>query len=211
MDTPVKRYSSGIYVRLAFAVAAHLEPESCWWTRCCGGGCSVSGKVWSGELSSMNESVMTSRLSVQDIETTLSRMTQDLYAEYGGRLVAVVVYGSHARGTATPGSDIDLLVVVRGLPRDWGIIHRLEDQWARKGRRLGKRFQVMLASPEDVEDSVEWAAPLMLEIYNANKVVFDRHDFFRNNIIRMGRLMKERGIRMRKPGVWEVPEYAVSP
>jgi len=27
MDTPVKRYSSGIYVRLAFAVAAHLEPE----------------------------------------------------------------------------------------------------------------------------------------------------------------------------------------
>ncbi|MGA9349747.1 MAG: hypothetical protein WBW48_13210 [Anaerolineae bacterium] len=38
MDTPVKRYSSGMYVRLAFAVAAHrsaersrrsLEPETC--------------------------------------------------------------------------------------------------------------------------------------------------------------------------------------
>jgi lipopolysaccharide transport system ATP-binding protein len=27
VDTPVKRYSSGMYVRLAFAVAAHLEPE----------------------------------------------------------------------------------------------------------------------------------------------------------------------------------------
>lgn len=27
LDTPVKRYSSGMYVRLAFAVAAHLEPE----------------------------------------------------------------------------------------------------------------------------------------------------------------------------------------
>jgi lipopolysaccharide transport system ATP-binding protein len=27
MDTPVKRYSSGMYVRLAFSVAAHLEPE----------------------------------------------------------------------------------------------------------------------------------------------------------------------------------------
>jgi lipopolysaccharide transport system ATP-binding protein len=27
IDTPVKRYSSGMYVRLAFAVAAHLEPE----------------------------------------------------------------------------------------------------------------------------------------------------------------------------------------
>ena len=27
LDSPVKRYSSGMYVRLAFAVAAHLEPE----------------------------------------------------------------------------------------------------------------------------------------------------------------------------------------
>src|SRR5213078_2779239 len=27
LDTPVKRYSSGMYVRLAFAVAAHLNPE----------------------------------------------------------------------------------------------------------------------------------------------------------------------------------------
>src|SRR6185437_1280503 len=27
LDTPVKRYSSGMYVRLAFAVAAYLEPE----------------------------------------------------------------------------------------------------------------------------------------------------------------------------------------
>ena len=27
LDTPVKHYSSGMYVRLAFSVAAHLEPE----------------------------------------------------------------------------------------------------------------------------------------------------------------------------------------
>jgi lipopolysaccharide transport system ATP-binding protein len=27
LDTPVKRYSSGMYVRLAFAVAAYLEPD----------------------------------------------------------------------------------------------------------------------------------------------------------------------------------------
>src|SRR6185503_19568054 len=27
LDTPVKRYSSGMYMRLAFSVAAHLDPE----------------------------------------------------------------------------------------------------------------------------------------------------------------------------------------
>ena len=35
MDTPVKRYSSGMYVRLAFAVAAHLEPEILLVDECC--------------------------------------------------------------------------------------------------------------------------------------------------------------------------------
>jgi predicted nucleotidyltransferase len=154
---------------------------------------------------------MVNRLGVEDIKMALNSMVQSLHKEFGEQLVAVVVYGSHARGTAKPGSDVDLLVVVNGLPRDWESIHRLEDEWMLKGRRLGKRFQVMLASPEDVEDSVEWAAPLMLEIYNAHKVVFDRNDFFKNCIIRMGGLMRERGIRMRKPGVWEVPEHAVSP
>lgn len=33
LDTPVKRYSSGMYVRLAFAVAAHLEPEILSWMK----------------------------------------------------------------------------------------------------------------------------------------------------------------------------------
>ena len=34
LDTPVKRYSSGMYVRLAFAVAAHLSRKSSSSTRC---------------------------------------------------------------------------------------------------------------------------------------------------------------------------------
>ena len=34
IDTPVKHYSSGMYVRLAFAVAAHLSRRFWWWTKC---------------------------------------------------------------------------------------------------------------------------------------------------------------------------------
>lgn len=164
--------------------------------------------------SKVSELPMVARLGVKDIETTINDMVQNLHGELREKLVAVVVYGSYVRGIATSGPDVDLLVVVKGLPRDWKVIHRLEDKWILKGRRIGKRFQVMLASPEDVEDSVEWAAPLMLEIYNAHKIIFDRNDFFRNCIIDMdiyGYLIRERGIRRKKPGVWEVPERAVSP
>ena len=154
---------------------------------------------------------ITTRLGVEQVRSALDGIVQELCEAFGERLLAVVVYGSHARGTATPRSDVDLLVVVQGLPRDWKIIHHLEDEWAHKGRQLGKRFQVLLASPEDVDDSVEWAAPLMLEIYNAHRIVFERDGFFSRCIRRLRRLMKERGIRMRRPGVWEVPVDAVSP
>jgi predicted nucleotidyltransferase len=34
------------------------------------------------------------------------------------RLVSVVLFGSYAQGTASPGSDIDLLVIVQQLPAD---------------------------------------------------------------------------------------------
>ena len=150
-------------------------------------------------------------LTVEDIKMSLRAIVQDFHKEFREQLVAVVVYGSYARGMAKPGSDVDLLVVVRGLPRDWQGLHRLEDKWARRSQRLGKRFQIMLASPEDVEDSVEWAAPLMLEIYDAHVIIFDHDGFFRICVMHMERIMKERGIRKRKPGVWEVPEHAVSP
>ena len=47
LDTPVKRYSSGMYVRLAFAVAAHLEPEIL-----------VVDEVWRSEMRPFNRSAL---------------------------------------------------------------------------------------------------------------------------------------------------------
>jgi predicted nucleotidyltransferase len=148
---------------------------------------------------------------IEDIGKVLRTMVQNLHQKFKEQLVSVVIYGSYARGTATSGSDIDLLVVVRALPGDWQSIHRLEDEWMLRGRRLGKRFQVTLATPEDVLNSVECVAPMILEIYNAHRIIFDENDFFKGCMLNMAHIIKERGIRMRKPGVWEVPERVTSP
>jgi len=48
------------------------------------------------------------------IETILSRCRALLAKHYGVRLKKVILYGSVARGEATPESDIDLLVVLEG-------------------------------------------------------------------------------------------------
>lgn len=44
----------------------------------------------------------------------LAELKRRFQAIYGDRLVRMVLFGSHARGDAEPGSDIDVLVVLRG-------------------------------------------------------------------------------------------------
>ena len=50
----------------------------------------------------------------EKLQTILAELKSRLEALYGDRLVNLVLYGSQARGDAEPGSDIDVLVVLRG-------------------------------------------------------------------------------------------------
>jgi predicted nucleotidyltransferase len=54
--------------------------------------------------------------SPDEVVRSLQRDVAALEQRFGADLVSVVLFGSRARGDAKPGSDIDVLVVVRGLP-----------------------------------------------------------------------------------------------
>jgi len=49
--------------------------------------------------------------------TVVARLLDGLRARFGDDLVSLVVFGSVARGEAGPGSDIDVLIIIRGLPK----------------------------------------------------------------------------------------------
>ncbi len=49
-----------------------------------------------------------------DTSSILARIKSRLQAVYGDRLRGVVLYGSEARGEATPDSDVDILVLLTG-------------------------------------------------------------------------------------------------
>jgi predicted nucleotidyltransferase len=49
-----------------------------------------------------------------NIEAILAELHRRFERLYGGRFVRLVLFGSQARGDAEPGSDIDVLVVLRG-------------------------------------------------------------------------------------------------
>lgn len=49
------------------------------------------------------------------LKTILNDLRHEFEALYGQRLVQIILFGSQARGDAQPGSDIDVLVILRGL------------------------------------------------------------------------------------------------
>jgi predicted nucleotidyltransferase len=53
----------------------------------------------------------------EQLRNLLAELRARLEALYGPRLVRLVLFGSHARGDAEPGSDIDVLVVLEGPVR----------------------------------------------------------------------------------------------
>src|SRR5712692_3214692 len=58
-------------------------------------------------------------MSPEGLRPILTELRRGLGRIYGDRLIELVLYGSQARGDAEPGSDIDVLVVLKG-PVAWG-------------------------------------------------------------------------------------------
>jgi len=50
----------------------------------------------------------------QEVRSILAELRRRFEAIYGDRLVKMILFGSQARGDAEPGSDIDVLVVLKG-------------------------------------------------------------------------------------------------
>lgn len=50
----------------------------------------------------------------EKVKGILAELRRRFESLYGERLVGMVLYGSHARGDEEPGSDIDVLVVLKG-------------------------------------------------------------------------------------------------
>ena len=63
-------------------------------------------------------------LNRANIQAALADLKAGLVALYGNNLRHLVLYGSYARGSARPGSDLDVAAVLDDFERPWPVIDR---------------------------------------------------------------------------------------
>lgn len=114
------------------------------------------------------------------------------------RLVSVVLFGSVSRGEARPDSDIDLLVVMKGLPAGRFARRELLEPVFEKAVSLGCELTINehLKTPEE-------AGKLRLLYYDFPahaKLLYDRDDFFRKIIDAVSSHIQKTGAQRKKWG-----------
>jgi predicted nucleotidyltransferase len=87
------------------------------------------------------------------VQRALAEAKQRLQDTYGDRLRRVILYGSRARGDATPESDVDLLVVLEGpIENSYQEIKRAGAFWGEFLTRYGLSFSVKPYTEETYQD-----------------------------------------------------------
>lgn len=114
LDTPVKRYSSGMYVRLAFAVAAHMEPEVLVVDEVLAVGDLAFQKKCLGKMEDVAKGGRTvlfvshNMNAVQRLCTSSIMLERGCLVAHGSTPDIVTRYLSSSAGAITPASWIDL-------------------------------------------------------------------------------------------------------
>lgn len=122
----------------------------------------------------------------------LRRYVEALDRHFGGRLVSVVLFGSWARGTARPDSDLDLLVVIRDLPSDRSERQRdLYEVPREVSQALADAISPVVLTPEEAER----VQPYYLGMLSGHVPLHDAGGFFAGILQRLQQRLGELGAR----------------
>jgi predicted nucleotidyltransferase len=137
---------------------------------------------------------------LQEYDELLRHLLVELTAAYGPRLVACAAFGSVGRGTPRHDSDIDLLLVIRDLPR--GRTSRVEEfipvevrleSALKTAESSGVRATLspVFKTPEEVEAG----SPLFLDLVHDARILHDPEQFLAGYLERLRARLAQLGAR----------------
>jgi predicted nucleotidyltransferase len=141
-------------------------------------------------------------LQIEQFKKTLLAACRQLYAD---RLITLAVFGSWARGTASPGSDIDLLLVADNLPN--GRMKRMAQFQPVDEATFLIRKKIWPDMPDvpapelapmfKTTAEVALGSPLFLDMTDWIDFLFDQNSFFANYLEELRSRLKKLGARRR--------------
>jgi predicted nucleotidyltransferase len=129
-------------------------------------------------------------MPTEGLRRDLDRYVELLHERFRDDLFSVVLFGSRARSMAKPESDVDVLVVIRGLPRNrWQRYEGSKDIGREVSDEFADALAVILATPEEAVH----VKPYYLGMLSGHEIVYDRDDFFKGVLGRLRRRLAELG------------------
>ncbi len=137
----------------------------------------------------------------ETIAQEIAPVVQALQQGLGQKLVAVVLFGSRARGDAKEESDWDVLVIAKDLPKRQ--IERYRKTKEILPQNWRGRISILAKTPEEFEAVLP---SLYLEIALDGIILYDPKDYARIQLQKLLRLIKSKDLRREKRGndfVWQ--------
>ena len=128
-------------------------------------------------------------MSHQHYQEIMIPIVQAVERVYQHNLVSCAVFGSYARGVATPESDIDLLIIARDLPR--GRMNRVQQFIHVETDPMNVELSPIIKTPAEVE----MGSPLFWDMTSDVIILYDENNFFRDYLIRLKQRLDKLGAR----------------
>ena len=117
------------------------------------------------------------------VKRALDEFVEACKEKFGEGLVSVVLFGSYARGNWKRYSDVDLLVVVRKLPRSvWERDKLLESVTWDIFLKHGEDLQPILTTESELREAMKACNPIFFGILLGYRVIYDPERFFERSL-----------------------------
>jgi predicted nucleotidyltransferase len=149
-------------------------------------------------------------------KSLLEKLTKLLREDFQDKLISVVLYGSIARGDNRKDSDIDLLLVIKDLPKTITERVILFDKVERKldddiMRLMDEGYYVTFSPILKTPEEAMRFSPIYMDMTEDAIILYDRNGFFRKVLEKTKKRLKELGFERvwlsKKSWYWRKRDY----